>query len=672
MADDATGGTQRPKRARATNKTATTSKAKAASQQSSNGATASAVAEERRKLASVETTLAHERERLAQIEEDLERERRRADAAEASLGAQQRGATAPPQGQRPPSGAGTGERTERKQQAKTAGAGGDAFPWPYPPGMENLPGADLFAAGQRMAMAAWRNPGLGMQESSEFMDEMARIVTGQSKIEPDAKDKRFEDPTWKTNPYYKAMLQTYLLWRQSLNNLVDHADLPAQDANRARFALSLYTEAVAPTNTLLGNPAAVKKLYETGGTSAVRGLTHMIEDLARNGGLPSQVDMKAFEVGKNLAISKGAVVFKNEVLELIQYAPHTETVYSRPLLSVPPQINKYYIFDLSPGKSLVEYLTHNGFTVFAISWRNPTAKQRDWGFETYVQGVLEASDVIRDITGQDAINAAAACAGGVTQALALGHLAAKNDARINAATFMVTVLDSSVESTMGLFATPETVEVAKALSKARGVLEGQEMARVFAWLRPNDLIWNYWVNNYLVGADPAAFDILYWNNDTTRLPSKFHIELMNYALKNPLVKAGGVKVLGTPIDLSRVKVDTFITAGVTDHITPWQGCYATTQLLGGNPEFILSSAGHIQSILNPPGNPKAKYYTGAEHPADAEQWLARAEQRAGSWWDRWRDWLGERSGERVPARTSLGNARYPAGAPAPGTYVFEP
>jgi polyhydroxyalkanoate synthase len=672
MAEDATGGTQRPKRARATNKAATTSKAKAASQQSSNGAAASAVAEERRKLASVEATLAHERERLAQIEEDLERERRRADAAEASLSAQQRGATAPPQGQRPPSGAGAGDRAERKERAKTGRADGDAFPWPYPPGMENLPGADLFAAGQRMAMAAWRNPGLGMQESSEFMDEMTRIVTGQSKIEPDAKDKRFEDPTWKTNPFYKAMLQTYLLWRQSLNNLVDHADLPTQDADRARFALSLYTEAVAPTNTLLGNPAAVKKLYETGGTSAVRGLTHMIEDLARNGGLPSQVDMKAFEVGKNLAVSKGAVVFKNEVLELIQYAPHTETVYSRPLLSVPPQINKYYIFDLSPGKSLVEYLTHNGFTVFAISWRNPTAKQRDWGFETYVQGVLEASDVIRDITGQDAINAAAACAGGVTQALALGHLAAKNDTRINAATFMVTVLDSSVESTMGLFATPETVEVAKALSKARGVLEGQEMARVFAWLRPNDLIWNYWVNNYLVGADPAAFDILYWNNDTTRLPSKFHVELMNFALKNPLVKAGGVKVLGTPIDLSRVEVDTFITAGVTDHITPWQGCYATTQLMGGKPEFILSSAGHIQSILNPPGNPKAKYYTGAEYPADAEQWLARAEQRAGSWWDRWREWLGERSGERVPARTSLGNARYPAGAPAPGTYVFEP
>ncbi|MGZ3676853.1 MAG: alpha/beta fold hydrolase [Ktedonobacterales bacterium] len=251
-------------------------------------------------------------------------------------------------------------------------------------------------------------------------------------------------------------------------------------------------------------------------------------------------------------------------------------------------------------------------------------------------------------------------------------MAAKGDTRLNAATFMVTVLDSSVESTMGLFASEETIAMAKALSKARGVVEGQEMARVFAWLRPNDLIWNYWVNNYLIGKDPAAFDILYWNNDTTRLPAKFHTELLDFSLKNPLTKPGGLKLLGTPIDLSRVRLDTFITAGITDHITPWQGCYATTQLLGGKPEFILSSAGHIQSILNPPGNPKARYFTNAEYPADPAQWLARAEQRSGSWWERWREWLGERSGERVSAPAAVGNARYPAGAPAPGTYVFEP
>jgi polyhydroxyalkanoate synthase len=398
----------------------------------------------------------------------------------------------------------------------------------------------------------------------------------------------------------------------------------------------------------------------------------MIEDLARNGGLPSQVDMSAFEVGKQLALATGAVVFKNDVFELIQYAPQSETVYSRPLLCVPPQINKYYILDLAPGKSVVEYLTQHGFTVFAISWRNPTAKQRHWGFETYMKAILTASEVVRDITGQESVNTVGACAGGMTLALTLGHLAAKGDHRFNAATFMVTVLDSNVESTMGLFASPETVAAAKLASKARGVLEGQEMARIFAWLRPNDLVWNYWVNNYLIGNEPAAFDILYWNNDTTRLPARFHGELMDLSIKNPLVKPSSLTMLGTPIDLSRVKLDTFITAGITDHITPWQGCYATTQLMGGKPEFILSNAGHIQSILNPPGNPKASYFAGAEYPANADQWLARAEKRGGSWWDRWRDWLGERSGNRIPAPATLGNERHPAGAVAPGTYVFEP
>jgi polyhydroxyalkanoate synthase len=423
---------------------------------------------------------------------------------------------------------------------------------------------------------------------------------------------------------------------------------------------------------MLGNPAAMKEFYATGGQSGVRGLTHMIEDLANNGGLPSQVDMKAFEVGKDLALSKGAVIFKNEIMEVIQYSPASETTYARPLLIVPPQINKYYILDLSPGKSVAEYLIRAGFTLFTISWRNPTAKQRNWGLETYVKAVLEAVDVVREITGQDSVNITGVCAGGMTLAVALGHLAAIGDTRINSATFMVTVLDGRVESQMGLFASRETIAAAKLASRANGVLEGQEMARVFAWLRPNDLIWNYWVNNYLIGKDPAAFDILYWNNDTTRLPAKFHGDLLDLLVKNPLIKHGGLKMLGTPIDLEKVTLDTFITAGITDHIAAWQGCYATTQLMAGKPLFVLSNSGHIQSMLNPPGNPKAKYFTGTQYPADPDQWLARAEERSGSWWELWQTWLGERSGKRVPARAALGNEHYPAGSSAPGTYVFEP
>jgi len=398
----------------------------------------------------------------------------------------------------------------------------------------------------------------------------------------------------------------------------------------------------------------------------------MLEDLANNGGMPSQVDMKAFQVGKDLGISPGAVVFKNEVLELIQYQPTTAQVYQRPLLLVPPQVNKFYVMDLSPNKSIVRYLVANGVQVFSISWRNPTPEDRDWGFETYDRAILEAIEVVRAITSSPEVNITGSCLGGMTLATLLGHLAAIGDRRINAVTFLVTVLDSSAESTMGLFATKETIAAAKQASRTKGVLEGQEMARVFAWLRPNDLVWNYWVNNYLIGKDPAAFDVLYWNNDTTRLPAKLHGELLDLLEANAFTHPGTLEVLGTPIDLSHVTNDAYIVAGITDHITPWQGCYSTTQLLGGRVTFILSNSGHIQALLNPPGNPKASYFVHDRYPADPEQWLARTQKRAGSWWDDWRDWLGQRSGEQVPAPAELGNEQYQPGIPAPGSYVFEP
>jgi polyhydroxyalkanoate synthase len=260
----------------------------------------------------------------------------------------------------------------------------------------------------------------------------------------------------------------------------------------------------------------------------------------------------------------------------------------------------------------------------------------------------------------------------VTAAALLGHLAARGDRRVHAATLLVTVLDSGVESQLGLFATPETIAAAKEASRLKGVLEGQEMARVFAWMRPNDLVWNYWVNNYLIGNAPPVFDILFWNNDTTRLPARFHGELLDLFQANALARPGTLTLLGTPIDLSRVTSDTYLVAGITDHITPWQGCYATTRLLGGRCEFVLSSSGHIQSLVNPPGNPKARYFTNTHYPADPESWLAGAQQQSGSWWEHWGEWLGARSGERQPAPKGLGSERYPPGTPAPGTNVFEP
>jgi polyhydroxyalkanoate synthase len=328
--------------------------------------------------------------------------------------------------------------------------------------------------------------------------------------------------------------------------------------------------------------------------------------------------------------------------------------------------------DLSPNKSLVRYLVANGQQVFTISWRNPTPEDREWGFDTYDRAILEAIDVVRAITENPDVNILGACLGGMTLASLLGYLAAREDRRIHAVSFVVTVLDANVESTMGLFATKETIAAAKQASRSKGVLEGQEMARVFAWLRPNDLIWNYWVNNYLIGKDPAAFDVLYWNNDTTRLPAKLHGDLLDLLETNAFTHPGTLEVLGTPIDLSKVTNDTYIIAGITDHITPWQGCYATTQLLGGKVTFILSNSGHIQAILNPPGNPKASYFVNDRYPADPGQWQTGAQKRSGSWWEDWRDWLGKRAGEKKAAPQALGNEQYQPGTPAPGTYVFEP
>lgn len=565
---------------------------------------------------------------------------------------------------------------EQMQASKKAGADAEQTHATEAPSsllpFAGLGNADLFRAGQQIIEQAIKRPSFVFKHSTNFLFEMGRVVTNQSTIEPDAKDKRFLDELWSTNPFYHLYLQTYLTWRQSLNAFIDDAGLEKKDAERARFALSLYVEAMAPTNTLLGNPAAMKKMYETGGASLVKGLTHMLEDLASNGGLPSQVDMQAFQVGKDLAISPGSVVFKNDVLELIQYQPTTPQVYRRPLLFVPPQIDKYYVMDLSPEKSLVRYLVENGFQVFTISWRNPLPEQREWGFETYGQAMLEAIDAMRAITGSPDINIVGACLGGMTMAMLLGHLAAREDQRIHAVTFLVTVLDSSVESTLGLFATRETIAAARQLSRIRGVVEGQEMARVFAWLRPNDLIWNYWVNNYLIGNDPAAFDVLYWNNDTTRLPARLHGELLDLFETNAFTQPGALAILSTPIDLSQVSNETYIVAGMTDHITPWQACYGTTKLLGGKVTFILSNSGHIQALLNPPGNPKASYFVNEHYPPDPEQWLSGSQKRSGSWWENWRDWLRGRAGEQRQAPQRLGNERYLPETPAPGTYVFEP
>jgi polyhydroxyalkanoate synthase len=529
---------------------------------------------------------------------------------------------------------------------------------------------ELLAAGKRL-VNLMNNPQALIEEHLAFGRELLAIASGTSKISPDPRDRRFSHVVWQKNGYYKRLMQGFIAWRDMLNRVLDRAETTNDDRERARFVLQLATEAFAPTNSLLGNPGALQRLTETRGKSLLYGLTNFIDDLTNNFGMPRQVDERKFQVGRNLATTPGAVVYRGEAFELIQYAPQTDRVHKRPLVIVPPQINKFYATDLAPGRSFAEYAVRHGVQTFCISWRNPTAAQRDWNMETYLTACKQAIDVACEITGADKVNAMAACAGGFTLATLLGHLAAAGENRVASATLLVTVLDTSAPTLLGQFASRTGVNATIEKSKRAGVLEGSEMARVFAWLRPNDLVWLFVANNWVMGNRPPAFDILYWNSDTTRLPASFHADLLRMFMDNPLKEPGRIAALGTPIDMSKVDVPAYVVAGVTDHITPWQACYQSKNILRGKIDFVLSSSGHIQSIVNPPTNPKAKYFLNDTMPEDAETWLAGASEHAGSWWDHWTRWYATHGAGDLPAPSQLGSKANPAGDPAPGRYVHQ-
>jgi poly[(R)-3-hydroxyalkanoate] polymerase subunit PhaC len=534
-------------------------------------------------------------------------------------------------------------------------------------------GQDILDSARLLLGQLVSNPAVTARQYLAFLAELGRIATGGSELAPDAKDRRFADPAWKESVAYRSLAQGYLAWGNALHRFLDEAKLDKRDAERARFVVSLVVDAMSPTNSLAGNPAALKKLVDTGGASLVQGLENFVGDLVRNGGLPAQVDTRTFAVGKNLATTPGEVVYRTPVMELIQYRPMGDEVHARPLLIAPPQINKFYVFDLAPEKSIVRYCLKSNLQTFAISWKNPTSAERRFGIDTYVKALEEAVDVMRDITGSADVNIWGSCSGGITMSAFLAHLAARREAKVHCATVAVCVLDMAVtqSTTAGMFVTPESIVAAKSASQLAGVVEGQELARMFAWMRPNDLIWNYWVNNYLLGNTPPAFDVLYWNNDTTRLPARLHADFLDLIDTNPYVNPGRLEVRGTPLDMRRVNLDSYVVAGLTDHITPWQGCYNTAKLYGERSTFVLSNSGHIQSLLNPPGNPKACFWTGAASPAGAEAWLAQAEKQSGSWWPHWLDWIKARSGEMAPAPVALGSEQNPPLEAAPGRYVME-
>jgi polyhydroxyalkanoate synthase subunit PhaC len=535
------------------------------------------------------------------------------------------------------------------------------------PGQRWFPGL----AGARLAARLVLRPGSILRRGAGAGVELGRIAVGRSEVAPSERDRRFKDPAWSENPVFRAICQAYLTTGQALDGLIGDAGLDWRSERRVRFAVENVLDALAPTNAPVSNPAVLKAVIDSGGRNVATGARRLARDLSKRR-LPEMVDKSAFEVGENLAVTPGAVVMRTPVFELIQYEPQTERVRQAPLLVVPPMINKFYVADIAADRSLIEHAVRAEHQVFAMSWRNPDERHAEWGFDTYSAAVLEALDAVEAISRSSRTQTLGLCAGGMVLSAVAAHLAARDELeRLAGMSLGVCVLDNERMGTAGAFVERATAATALAESARRGYLDGRGLAGVFAWLRPNDLVWGYWVNNYLLGKEPPPFDVLYWNADATNMPAALHRDFMELALDNKLVKPGTLEVLGTPVDLGKVDVDSYAVAGIADHITPWQSCYRTTQLLGSSPRFVLSTSGHIAAVVNPPGNEKASFRTAEENPEDAERWLASATQSPGSWWEDWVTWLGKRSGRRKAAPQSLGREGLEPLDPAPGTYVHE-
>jgi polyhydroxyalkanoate synthase subunit PhaC len=532
--------------------------------------------------------------------------------------------------------------------------------------------ADLATSMGNFYIRAFTQPMTAFGGALALSQEMLKSLTGQSEIEPDKSDKRFKDPVWTSNPGYRFLMQSYLAWSGAITRWIDSLDVPERDKLRVKLLTNLVTDALAPTNALLTNPTAMKATLDAGGKNLIAGLQHFMHDMLANNGLPSMVDKSRFRLGENLGTSEGRVVYAEDHLELIQYAPKIDEVWKVPVFIVPPQINKFYIWDLAPGRSIVEYLVGQGHQVFVVSWRNPTEAQADWDLESYVAALDRATMAACEITGSEKVNIVGACSGGITAALLIALWGARKIKRAESFSLLVAILDveGNADTSLGLFANVDVLELAKLFSRSKGVLEGRDLERAFAWLRPNDLIWAYWVNNYLLGQEPPAFDILYWNSDTTNLPAALHSDLLDLLEQGGMVSGNGPTICGHKLDLTQITCDAYLVGGETDHITPWHGTYLTTKGLGGNWQYVLSQSGHIQSLINPPGNPRARFLTNASNPQTADAFIANAETHQGSWWPHWAAWLSAHGGDKVAAPQTLGSNEHAPSVNAPGTYVL--
>jgi polyhydroxyalkanoate synthase len=514
------------------------------------------------------------------------------------------------------------------------------------------------------------------QDYMTLWQNTARRMLGEAPapvIAGDPKDRRFKDEAWHEHEVFDFIKQSYLLsarWIQSTVNEVEGLD------GKTRQKLDFYTrqfiDAMAPSNFLLTNPEVLRKTAETGGENLVKGLNNLLADLERGKGKLSirMTDLDAFKIGENIAVTPGKVVFQNDLMQLVQYTPTTETVLKRPLLIVPPWINKFYILDLRPKNSFVRWAVEQGHTVFMVSWVNPDERLADKSFDDYMQeGVLEALDAVAKATGEKDINAIGYCLGGTLLACTLAYMAAKDDRRIRSATFFTTMLDFEEAGELSVFIDEAQLDALEAKMEHRGFLDGAEMATTFNMLRANDLIWSFVVNNYLLGNEPFPFDLLYWNSDSTRMPAAMHsFYLRKMYQENRLVQPGGIELAGVPIDLTKVSVPSYFLSTREDHIAPWLSTYRGTQLFRGKTRFVLAASGHIAGVVNPPDAGKYSHWVNPELPADPQAWFAGATELSGSWWPDWQRWITGLSKAQVPARQP-GDGDLPVIEDAPGSYV---
>ena len=550
------------------------------------------------------------------------------------------------------------------------------------PSLAALPlGTSNAALALSLPATAWIDPAAAAQLTERYNQRFealwGRIATGAPEPhaahgdKDDLPDRRFLSGEWRKYPYFAWLKEGYLLYAEYLRELAELAQGDSEARKRVRFLARQYANAIAPSNFLATNPEAIKLALESGGASLVQGMANLLADAQR--GRIAMTDESAFAVGRNLALTPGSVIFRNELIELIQYVPSTSKVHRRPLVIVPPCINKYYILDLRPENSFVRHAVGQGHSVFIISWRNIPEKLGSLGWDDYLRdGVLKAFEAARNVSASKTVNALGFCVGGTLLACALAVLAARREHVVASTTFLTTMLDFEDPGEIGVYVSRKFLAAREPglLSGAR--VHGSELANAFASLRPNELIWNYVVGNYLKGRTPPPFDLLYWNGDSANLPGPMYAYyLRNMYIDNKLRERGALRMCGVPIDLSSIAIPAYVYASRDDHIVPWRSAYRTTGLLGGEPRFVLGSSGHIAGVVNPPGSSRRNYWVSALRTGDAEDWLAGADSRQGSWWPHWYEWLSGHGGGMRNAPKRAGNARHRPIDPAPGGYVIE-